>query len=74
MSFLLEAFAACFFENVMRILRILGPRGSSKVWLFHERYCKFAKIALFIPRGAPRVIVDDFLMYVSDSWSILRSK
>ena len=47
----------------MSFLLIFGPRESSKTLFLAERYCNFARITLFIPRGAPRVFLDELLSF-----------
>ena len=49
---------------------MFGPRGHSKVRFLLEMYCDFAKITLFIPRGAPRVILYYFLLMLGHVLSI----
>jgi len=57
--FVLDAFADLFCNNFGRFLLIFGPSEPLKSSKSHGRYCIFAKIAFFTPRGVPRAIVDD---------------
>ena len=49
-----------FFNNSEGFWMIFGASEPLKSSKSHGRYCIFAKIAFFTPRGVPRAIVDDF--------------
>ena len=55
-----DVFSETFFNDFERFSDILGPSEPLKSSKSHGRYCIFAKIAFFTPRGVPRAIVDDF--------------